>query len=348
MNLHELPMILFTVIAQMSVGTFVALGVMELVIGRRADQHTVRRLYEPVLYAIGPALVLGLAVSMLHMNDVTNVLNVVRNWESSWLSREILFGMGFAALGFAFALTQWFQWSTQRVRGILGVATAIVGLGLVWSMAQIYSSLEAVPAWDTPFVAVHFFGTTVILGALAVGCALMFTALVRRRNEAAVTAPRPEPDPATGSGRGGVALATKPTTGLPSVRARVAEINAPTTNAEWELTTRVLQWIAVVTAVAGLAVLISYPLYISALASSNEAGQAAAGVFSGGFFTVRLVLLGLAAVVLALFWYRSAGTAVRENPKPLALLITAAFVLALVAEFMGRSLHYDALFRIGM
>ncbi|WP_143008184.1 hypothetical protein [Tessaracoccus oleiagri] len=163
-----------------------------------------------------------------------------------------------------------------------------------------------------------------------------------------MTAPRPEPDPATGSGRGGVALVTKPTTGLPSVRARVAEINAPTTNAEWELTTRVLQWIAVVTAVAGLAVLISYPLYISALASSNEAGQAAAGVFSGGFFTVRLVLLGLAAVVLALFWYRSAGTAVRENPKLLAGLITAAFVLALVAEFMGRSLHYDALFRIGM
>ncbi|WP_093248698.1 dimethyl sulfoxide reductase anchor subunit family protein [Tessaracoccus oleiagri] len=142
MNLHELPMILFTVIAQMSVGTFVALGVMELVIGCRADQHTVRRLYEPVLYAIGPALVLGLAVSMLHMNDVTNVLNVVRNWESSWLSREILFGIAFAALGFAFALTQWFQWSTQRVRGILGVVTAIVGLGLVWSMAQIYSSLE--------------------------------------------------------------------------------------------------------------------------------------------------------------------------------------------------------------
>lgn len=287
MNLHELPMILFTVIAQMSVGTFVALGVMELAIGRRADQHTVRRLYEPVLYAIGPALVLGLLVSMLHMNDVTNVLGVVRNWETSWLSREILFGIGFAGLGFAFALTQWFQWFTQRVRGVLGLVTAIVGLGLVWSMSQIYSTLEAVPAWDTPFVAVHFFGTTVILGALAVGCALMLTALVRRRNEAALTAPRPEPVPATGPDRGGVALVSR-LKALPSVRARVAEINAPTTNAEWELTTRVLQWIAVVTAVAGLVVLISYPLYITALAGSNEAGQAAVGVFSGTFFTVRL------------------------------------------------------------
>lgn len=38
----------------------------------------------------------------------------------------------------------------------------------------------------------------------------------------------------------------------------------------------------------------------------------------------------------------------RENPKLLAGLITAAFVLALVGELMGRSLHYDALFRIGM
>ena len=79
MNTHELPMILFTVIAQLSVGTFIAVGVMDLLLSHRNDARTVRRVTEPVLYAIGPALVLGLLISMLHMNDVTNVFNVVRH-----------------------------------------------------------------------------------------------------------------------------------------------------------------------------------------------------------------------------------------------------------------------------
>ena len=41
---------------------------------------------------------LGLLISMLHMNDVTNVFNVIRHWDSSWLSREILFGVAFAGI----------------------------------------------------------------------------------------------------------------------------------------------------------------------------------------------------------------------------------------------------------
>ena len=48
MNTHELPMILFTVIAQLSVGTFIAVGVMDLLLSHRNDARTVRRVTEPV------------------------------------------------------------------------------------------------------------------------------------------------------------------------------------------------------------------------------------------------------------------------------------------------------------
>ncbi|HOA27400.1 MAG TPA: dimethyl sulfoxide reductase anchor subunit, partial [Arachnia sp.] len=124
MNTHELPMILFTVIAQLSVGTFIAVGVMDLLLSHRNDARTVRRVTEPVLYAIGPALVLGLLISMLHMNDVTNVFNVIRHWESSWLSREILFGIGFAGLGFLFAAMSWFRVGSDALRRVVGLLTA--------------------------------------------------------------------------------------------------------------------------------------------------------------------------------------------------------------------------------
>lgn len=353
MNTHELPMILFTVIAQMSVGTFIALGIMELTLSHRHDKTVVRRITEPVLYAIGPALVLGLIVSMFHMNDVTNVINVIRNWDTSWLSREIIFGMGFAGLGFLFAILQWFRIGSEMLRRILGLLTAVVGIALVWSMAMIYRSLEVVPAWNTWIVPFHFFMTTVILGALAVGCALMFTVMVRKRNE---NRPAPAADPEPTGGGSSVAVATKPETEQDTKRSpfrtlvssRVAEINAPTTQLEWQLITRVAQWVAIVTAVGGLLVLISYPLHVASLAGGDEVARASAAVFSGGFFIARLVLLALAAVVLALFVFRTAGHTLRDKPQLLVTLMSVAFVLAFVAEIMGRSLHYDSMLRIGM
>ncbi|QDB78686.1 dimethyl sulfoxide reductase [Georgenia wutianyii] len=345
MNVHELPMILFTVIAQMCVGTFIILGVVQLIASRRHDMRTVERLTEPVVYAIGPAMVLGLAASTLHMNDITNTLNVFRNVGTSWLSREIVFGIAFAALGFAFALLQWFKIGTIRVRQLVAAATALTGIALIWSMSQIYYSLQTVPAWNTPIVPLHFFATTLMLGALAAGCALMLTATIRNRRRPQTTDTEATGEgtsegngEGTGEGTGG-ALATL-------VRTRVAQINAPTTTDEWTLTTRTVQYLAVASATIGVLVLASYPLHIADLAT--QGATTAAAVFSGTFFAIRLILLGIAAVILALFTYRAAGQARRENPIHLTTLMTAAFTLALIAELMGRSLHYDSMIRVGI
>ncbi|WP_413450745.1 DmsC/YnfH family molybdoenzyme membrane anchor subunit [Georgenia phoenicis] len=337
MNIHELPMIIFTVIAQMCVGSFVVLGAIQLLASRRHDTRTVERLTEPIVYAIGPAMVLGLAASTLHMNDITNTLNVFRHVGSSWLSREIVFGMAFAGLGFGFALLQWFKIGTFRLRQLLAAATAVAGIALIWSMSQIYYSLVTVPAWNTPVVPFHFFATTLMLGALAVGCALVVTTWVRRRT-------------ATTGGAGAAAPAQEPPSSggvLTAVRTRVEEINKPTTTAEWALTTRTIQWLAVVSAVVGVAVLVSYPLHVADLAA-DPVGAVSAEVFSGAFFTARLLLLGLSAVLLALFVFRTATSTVLERPRLLTGLITAAFVVALAAELMGRSLHYDSMLRIGI
>src|SRR5690606_41164082 len=100
-------------------------------------------------------------------------------------------------------------------------------------MSQIYYSLVTVPAWNTPVVSVHFFATTLVLGALAAGCALMLTAAVRRRWEGAAgrgaQGTRGDVAPARPAARGG-GVATM-------VRARVETINAPTSGTQWALTT---------------------------------------------------------------------------------------------------------------
>lgn len=179
MHVEELPLVIFTISAQMSVGAFVVLGLIHL-FGARYGRDTVDQVSDPALYAIGPTLVLGLAASTLHLGNPLHAINAFNHLGSSWLSREIVFGMVFAAIGAAFALTQWFSWFTPLIRQSLAFATAVVGLGLIWVMAKVYM-LTTVPAWNTWVTPVQFFTTTLLLGALAVGMALIANSALRQR-----------------------------------------------------------------------------------------------------------------------------------------------------------------------
>ena len=83
-------------------------GAVQVLTLTRYGQRSVDRITAPALFAVGPLGVIGLVVSMFHTNDVTHVFNVFRHWGSSWLTREIVFGLLFAAFGFLLAFLQWF------------------------------------------------------------------------------------------------------------------------------------------------------------------------------------------------------------------------------------------------
>ncbi len=344
MNLHELPMIIFTVTAQMCVGAFIILGVLQLWLSAKTDRRTVDRLTVPILYVIGPALILGLIASMFHMNDVMNVLNVFRNVGTSWLSREIVFGILFAGAGFLFVLMQWFRIGSTTIRQIMGLIAAVFGIGLIICMSMIYMSLTTVPAWNTWVVMFHFFATAIMLGALAVAAGQMATTMIRHnRARSKTSAPVEVPERTETAAGGSSSLATKL-----RVRETATEINEPSTEEEWRLTTTMVRGLAITAAIIGVLILITYIIHILDLATGTATAQQSAEAFMGGFFVVRLILLGLAAVILAVFIYRTAGIAVRENPAPLAWIVIGAFLLAFASEMMGRSLHYDSMTRIGI
>lgn len=317
MSLHELPMIIFTVFAQMSVGAFLVLGVIQTFGSMRHDSRTIDRVADPALYAIGPTLVLGLIASMFHMNDVLHVFNVFRGWQTSWLSREIIFGLGFAAFGFLFALLQWFKWGSARLRQVVAAITAVIGVGLVVVMSMIYYSLRTVPAWHSWFTPVQFFITTILLGSLAVGTAFL-TSLMFRRHMLE---------------RGGKFFGARTSQEADGVQ--VTGLIASS-----------LRGIAVTAIVAGTALLVLFPLYLSELSNTGEIGRLSMEPYSGTLFFLRLVLVAAGAGLLAIFIYAFAKADTR--PKPLAIVVTLAFVLVLVAELLGRMQFYEAMVRIGM
>ena len=107
MNAQELALVAFTILAQMSVGAFVVLGIVHIWAMRQAGEAEADRLADRALLAIVPTLVLGLLASLFHLGNPLNAYLAVLNVGSSWLSREILVGVMFAGLGFVFAFLQW-------------------------------------------------------------------------------------------------------------------------------------------------------------------------------------------------------------------------------------------------
>jgi anaerobic dimethyl sulfoxide reductase subunit C (anchor subunit) len=168
----EWALVTFTLLAQMSVGAFVVLGIVRFFAARRSGAEQADRLSDIALLAIGPVLVLGLLASFGHLGNPINAPRAISNLGSSWLSREIFSSVTFTVLGAAFALMQWRKIATQSLRNALAWLVALVGLFLVFSMSQVYM-LEAQPAWDTFATPVQFFATTFLLGALAIGSAFI-------------------------------------------------------------------------------------------------------------------------------------------------------------------------------
>ena len=181
MATQEIPLVFFTIMAQMSVGCFVVLGIIHLLGGRKLGAAKVDQLSDPALYAIGPVMVIGLIVSIIHLGNPINALHTINHLSSSWLSREIFFGCTFAALGAAFAVCQKMKWFTPLLRQLLAGLTALVGVILVYVMSMVYM-LPTVPGWDSWATPVTFYVAAFLLGSLAVGAAFVGVLAVRRRH----------------------------------------------------------------------------------------------------------------------------------------------------------------------
>jgi anaerobic dimethyl sulfoxide reductase subunit C len=183
MNVHDLALIAFTILAQMAVGAFLILGGVHYFATRRHGPEEADKLSDRALLAIGPVLVLGMLASLFHLGNPLNAPRALSNLGSSWLSWEILFGVVFAVLGAVFAFMQWRKIATTTVRKAIALVAAVVGVALVFAMSRIYM-LPTVPAWNTVATPITFFTTTFLLGALAMGAAFVTNYYYLRRKEA--------------------------------------------------------------------------------------------------------------------------------------------------------------------
>lgn len=182
MELRDWALITYTILAQMSVGAFVVLGIVRFFAMRKAGAEQAGLLSDRALLAIGPVLVLAMIASLGHLGNPLNAPKAIVNLGTSWLSREILMTVLFTVVGGVFAVMQWRKISTFAVRNVVAWITALIGLALVFSMSNVYM-LETQPAWNTLATPVLFFTTAFLLGSLAMGAAFVANYAYLRRKD---------------------------------------------------------------------------------------------------------------------------------------------------------------------
>lgn len=182
MNLQEWALVAFSILAQMSVGAFWVLGAVHFYAKSKAGEDEADRLSDRALVVIGPLLILALLASLLHLGNPLNAFRAVSNISTSWLSREILSGVLFAAFGGLFAVMQWRKFGSFGLRTAIAVITAVIGLFLVISMSMVYM-LPTQPAWNTIATPIGFFTTALLLGSLAMGVAFAANYLYLKRQD---------------------------------------------------------------------------------------------------------------------------------------------------------------------
>ena len=148
------PLVIMTVLTQLSVGAFVAIWFLQL-FGGSARLGVA---------ALGSMTVgaLALASSSTHLGRPIYAYRALKMWRRSWLSREVLLFGCFSAMAGLYAVSLWLA---LPLSSLLGALTALFGIGGIAASACIYR-VAARPSWNSWFTVADFFLTGALLGPL--------------------------------------------------------------------------------------------------------------------------------------------------------------------------------------
>ena len=121
----------------------------------------------------------------------------------------------------------------------------------------------------------------------------------------------------------------------------------PMTDELNRLTTKSLQGISLSAALAGVAMLVTYPIYFLYLSNGPAAAQEVADRLMMPASYIRLVLLAVVVILAGVFAFVRARNESTPS-RALAIIIVTAFVLAVITELLGRGMHYEGLYHVGL
>lgn len=164
--MHDLPLVIFTVLSQLVVGGFITIWWLDRYSGNISRKSGL--IISISIVVIG---IVSVLVSLFHLGQPFAAYRAILNIGVSWLSREVTFYGLFVGLSI---LYYWFWYRDESAkRHKIGWVTSFVGIVAIFSSAKIYM-IPAVPAWNSVTTVLIFFITSFILGPLFVGLLLSY------------------------------------------------------------------------------------------------------------------------------------------------------------------------------
>ena len=118
------------------------------------------------------AVTLGLLSSTFHLGHPERAWMAMREWRSSWLSREGVLALATYVPAGLFGIGWVFLGTTTGVWAIFGLLAALGAAVTVACTAMIYASIRAIPRWHNGFVPPVYLVLSLLTGALALDALL--------------------------------------------------------------------------------------------------------------------------------------------------------------------------------
>lgn len=166
-GLHELPLIIFTVLAQTVVGCWL---IFTFILCRNHSDQSRAYLHKAMFIPL-VLLAVGFIASVLHLGSPMRAFNSLNRVGESMLSNEIASGATFFALAGLYWLLAVLGKMPQGLAKIWLILTACIGLVFMYMMNNLYH-ISTVPTWNTAFTSWQFY-LTVVIGGTALAYALL-------------------------------------------------------------------------------------------------------------------------------------------------------------------------------
>lgn len=166
---EEWPLMIFTLLTQLAVGSFFMLVLVRSLLVK-TEQKEANQFIQFGVTAVGLTMGIALVFSLFHLGTPSGAFRSILNLGSSWLSREILTAGGFFVLWFVTFL----QLRKGNYSSALGWITSFVGILAIYSMGSIYAT-SVRPAWDNAHTYLAFYGTTFLFGSVGATLSLFLS-----------------------------------------------------------------------------------------------------------------------------------------------------------------------------
>lgn len=159
----NMPLIIFTLCQQLTIGAFVIIGTRLLLSNMHSpDNILVSKRFFFIMVVAG----IGLIASTLHLGQPFKSINSLNRVGAAWLSNEVITVGALLASGGLFWLISMFKNELVMARKVLLIIAILSSLFLIVAMSLTYM-LPTVPSWNSAYTPLTFILTAIILGSIA-------------------------------------------------------------------------------------------------------------------------------------------------------------------------------------